>query len=250
MLSLFIVETNNEGVMLRIWSVKMTKYVVIVLAAGMGKRMKAGENKQFILLEDKPLIVHTLEVFDQDDWCEGILLVTREAERKRMGQLLNQYEWKKSIHLVIGGKERQDSVYQGLKNLTNKEAIIFIHDGARPFVRHADLHRLAEQASLSQAALLAVPVTDTIKQKNNELITTLDRTTLWAAQTPQAFTFERIWQAHVAAKQAGVYGTDDASLVERIGHPVEIVEGSYQNIKITTPEDLKQANYISRTDRI
>lgn len=222
----------------------MTEYVVIVLAAGMGKRMQAVKSKQFILLDNKPIIIHTLEAFESDPWCQRMILVVRAAERNQMEELIKQYPLNKSIQIVDGGEERQDSVYQGLQTLTNTDALILIHDSARPFVEESDIHRLAECASQSQAALLAVPVTDTIKQKKQQQLTTLDRATLWAAQTPQAFSFDWIWRAHLAAREAGVYGTDDGALVELMGLPVEIVEGSYQNIKITTPEDLDRSLHI------
>ena len=220
----------------------MTNYHAIVLAAGSGKRMNAGENKQFILIKDKPLIIHTLQVFDEDNWCQSIILVINPKERERMEQLLYQYPLSTLVTLVDGGSERQQSVYSGLEVLKEaKEDIVFIHDGARPFVKQSSLHQLADVTKHKQAALLAVPVTDTINQKHEDKLTTLDRKTLWAAQTPQAFTVDVIFQAHHMAKADNFLGTDDASLVERMGKPVEIVKGSYDNIKLTTPEDLKRA---------
>nr|WP_173917979.1 bifunctional 2-C-methyl-D-erythritol 4-phosphate cytidylyltransferase/2-C-methyl-D-erythritol 2,4-cyclodiphosphate synthase [Halobacillus sp. Marseille-Q1614] len=220
----------------------MINYSAIVLAAGQGKRMLAGQNKQFLMINDQPLIIHTLIIFSQDPWCEKIILVTNEKEHAQMQEVLNEYPIEKQIQLVNGGKERQDSVYAGLMALAEEsdDSLVFIHDGARPFVKRDNLHKLAEVVSKEGAGLLAVPVTDTIKQKGEQLVT-LDRKTLWAAQTPQGFRRTLITNAHHQAQEENFYGTDDASLVERLGEPVAVVEGSYDNIKLTTPEDLSKA---------
>ncbi|WP_226038406.1 2-C-methyl-D-erythritol 4-phosphate cytidylyltransferase [Aquibacillus saliphilus] len=219
----------------------MFKYYAIVLAAGEGKRMNAGENKQFIKVGNKPLIIHTLDVFADDSWCHSIILVVNYNEMKRMQDLINEYPVNKTVILVEGGSERQNSVLKGLSHINDPEGIVFIHDGARPFVSKDNLHQLATITNKKKAALLAVPVTDTIKQLNGNELTTLDRKTLWAAQTPQAFRVDVIHQAHDLAATENFLGTDDASLVERMGYPVEIVKGSYDNIKLTTPEDLQRA---------
>lgn len=220
----------------------MIEYVAVVLAAGMGKRMKAKENKQFLVLNNKPIIIHTLEIFDQDPWCRAIILVGQVSEQERMKVLLEKFNVTKNVQFVEGGKERQDSVYNGLEAIRKTNKLVLIHDGARPFVDQKDIHRLTKEASQTKAAILAVPVTDTIKQmKGKHTIKTIDRSTLWSAQTPQAFHFECIWQAHRKAREEEIYGTDDASLVERLNLPVSIVEGSYQNIKMTTPEDIDRA---------
>ncbi|WP_138420211.1 2-C-methyl-D-erythritol 4-phosphate cytidylyltransferase [Aquibacillus sediminis] len=217
-------------------------YNAIVLAAGLGKRMGAGENKQFITIKNKALILHTLDVFDRDSWCHSIVLVVNPKERQKMKDLVERYSYNTPVQMVNGGKERQESVYAGLKYLHGlDERIVFIHDGARPFVSEANLHELAEVTNRKHAALLAVPVTDTIKQKHGTQLTTLDRKTLWAAQTPQAFRFDAILEAHRLAVEEQFIGTDDASLIERTGAEVDIVPGSYQNIKLTTPEDLERA---------
>lgn len=224
----------------------MTKYTAIVLAAGQGKRMLTGRNKQFLIVDDKPLIIHTLSVFDQDDWCEELVLVTNEKERSQMEQLLTDFPIQQEVRLVDGGAERQNSVYAGLTVVENRGVPVFIHDGARPFVSQQLLHELAETAREKKAALLATPVTDTIKRKSATRLETLDRSTLWAAQTPQAFSYDLIKLAHEEAKKRGYYGTDDASLVERLDREVAIVKGSYDNIKLTTPEDLHKAEaYLS-----
>ncbi|WP_077304030.1 2-C-methyl-D-erythritol 4-phosphate cytidylyltransferase [Terribacillus halophilus] len=216
-------------------------YQAIVLAAGQGKRMQAGHNKQFLTIGQKPLIVHTLTVFDKDPWCESITLVVSKADQELMAEVLTSQRWATSINMADGGSERQESVLMGLEALPKNDGMVFIHDGARPFVTVERLHALAEACQQHQAALLAVPVTDTIKVRRGNRLETMDRELLWAAQTPQAFDYQLIYDAHVTAKADGVLGTDDASLVERLERDVFIIEGSYDNIKLTTPEDLYKA---------
>ena len=227
----------------------MTNYTVVILAAGQGKRMNAGRNKQFLMIDQQPLIIHTLQAFERDDWCEEIVLVTNPKERSAMEELLASSGVSQPVRFVGGGLERQDSVLAGLRAIQNTKIPVFIHDGARPFVKEQSLHQLAEKAVSERAALLAVKVTDTIKQKHNDQLKTLDRDTLWAAQTPQAFSYDLILEAHQQARKSGYYGTDDASLVEQLGEPVAIVEGSYDNIKLTTPEDLHKAEAYVRNQR-
>ncbi|MFC4405036.1 2-C-methyl-D-erythritol 4-phosphate cytidylyltransferase [Gracilibacillus xinjiangensis] len=224
------------------------EYHVIVLAAGQGKRMKAGKNKQFIQLQNEALIVHTLRNFVQDDWCKSIYIVISQEDQVEMKALLKNYPWFDQISFVPGGKERQDSGYQGIKAIKADmpDEVVMIHDGARPFIEQYHLHQLAVKAKEAKAALLAVQVTDTIKRRRADRIETLDRATLWAAQTPQAFHYTVIKKAHELAKEQQFTGTDDASLVEEYMPylPVEIVEGSYQNVKLTTPEDILRAEMI------
>lgn len=219
---------------------------MIVLAAGQGKRMKTGRNKQFIELLHKPLIIHTLEKFVRDNWCEQIYLVINPADQQVMMELISSYRWRGQIQFVHGGKERQESGYKGLLAVepAHQEKVVMIHDGARPFVEEQHLHHLAVAARAKGAALLAVPVTDTIKRKNGDQLDTLDRSILWAAQTPQAFDYQLIKRAHEHAASEQILGTDDVSLVELLGAPVEIVQGSYQNVKLTTPEDILRAEMI------
>ncbi|MBD8070977.1 2-C-methyl-D-erythritol 4-phosphate cytidylyltransferase [Bacillus sp. PS06] len=220
-------------------------YEIIILAAGQGKRMNAGKNKQFVTIKSIPLIIHTLRVFEEDDQCAGIILVINPIESEQINELLKKYEIKKVKRIVFGGKERQDSVYNGLKAIGNTE-IVLVHDGARPFVRIPTIHQLIEQAKSSSGAILAVPVKDTIKQVDDQLAVknTIDRTNVWSIQTPQAFQVDILIDAHQKAREEGFLGTDDASLVERLGKNVYIVESDYKNIKLTTPEDLLFAEAI------
>ncbi len=198
-------------------------YEAIVLAAGRGKRMNAGMNKQFLELGGEPLIVRTLNVFERDERCTR--MSSTQPSEADLEQLLVRFRIRKVAALTDGGEERQHSVYNGLQALAGEE-IVLIHDGARPFVRVHHLHELVNAAVQYGAAIPAVRVKDTIKKANGLFVEqTIDRSSLWAVQTPQAFRLSLIMEAHEAAKQAGYLGTDDASLVERIGKPVKIIEG-------------------------
>lgn len=220
------------------------KYEIIVLAAGQGKRMKAGRNKQFLTIQNVPLIIHTLQKFEQDPWCSGIVLVVNKKEVAIFEELLTEYPIQKVQSLTVGGDERQHSVYNGLKSLKQAQMVL-IHDGARPFVQQNTIHELVEKAASDKAAVLAVPVKDTIKRvEQGTVIETVERSSLWAIQTPQAFLFDVVMDAHEKAKTNEYLGTDDASLVEKAGQKVSIVEGNYDNIKLTTPEDLLYAEAI------
>ncbi|ART74645.1 2-C-methyl-D-erythritol 4-phosphate cytidylyltransferase [Sutcliffiella horikoshii] len=214
-------------------------YQVIVLAAGQGKRMKAGKNKQFIELEGKPVIIHTLSVFEADPWCMEIKLVINEKEKDIFKELQHQYPVQKIKEMVIGGEERQDSVYNGLTSLQSAE-IVLVHDGARPFISQEVIHHLVKKAAKEGAAIVGVPVKDTIKRvsKAGVVEQTVERSSLWSIQTPQAFRYAILKEAHDKAKAENYLGTDEASLVERIHVPVHIVEGEYENFKLTTPEDI------------
>ena len=152
----------------------MVIYNVIILAAGQGKRMNAGRNKQFIELLNKPLIIHTLEKFVRDEWCDKIYLVINPTEQQVIEELISTYRWRDRIQLVHGGQERQESGYKGLLAIESKgqSHVVMIHDGARPFVGRQHLHNLAIAAKDKGAALLAVPVTDTIKQRAGEKLAT------------------------------------------------------------------------------
>jgi 2-C-methyl-D-erythritol 4-phosphate cytidylyltransferase len=217
------------------------KYEVVIPAAGQGKRMNAGKNKQFIELDGIPVIVHTLKVFEYDPQCTGILLVVNPNERDIFAAMADQYE-------ISGGSERQHSVYNGLKAASSE--IVLVHDGARPFIKKNMMTKLVKAASKDGAATVAVPVKDTIKRVlNSEVIETVERSSLWAVQTPQAFRLSDILIAHEEALQSGFLGTDDASLIERSGRKVQVIEGDYTNIKLTTPDDLLLAKAILESER-
>ncbi|RSK25522.1 2-C-methyl-D-erythritol 4-phosphate cytidylyltransferase [Bacillus sp. HMF5848] len=223
------------------------EYHVIIPAAGQGTRMKAGKNKQFILLNDKPVIIHTLSIFEKADNCAGVIIVCNKAEKQQIQDLIIEYNITKVKAIVSGGKERQNSVWNGLKALQDitNSTLVLVHDGARPFVTQSMLNNLVQVAERNGAATVAVPVKDTIKRvKDHAVIETLERSSLWAIQTPQAFHMPLLFSAHQQAEDTNYVGTDDASLVEKLGQAVKIVEGDYRNIKLTTPEDMLYANAI------
>jgi 2-C-methyl-D-erythritol 4-phosphate cytidylyltransferase len=224
-------------------------YQVIIPAAGQGKRMGAGKNKLLLELEGIPLLIYTLKVFEKDNSCTGVVLSVNEQEKGEIDKLLRKYRIKKVIRVVSGGKERQYSVYHGVQAL-DENGIVLVHDAARPFIDHKLIKSLVDAAEQHGASVLAVPVKDTVKKvQGNKVIETVERSSLWAIQTPQAFRMSLLREAHERAIAEDFLGTDDASLVERIGKDVMIVEGTYDNIKLTTPEDLFFAETLIRKYR-
>ena len=212
-------------------------YEVVIPAAGQGKRMKAGKNKLFIELSGIPIIVYTLRVFEEDPNCKGIVLSINPVEEEYFTELIASYGLKKVKKLAVGGKERQQSVYNGLEYV--EEEMVLVHDGARPFINQEQIGALTSAASQHAGALLGVPVKDTIKKASGKkVLETMERSSLWAVQTPQAFRLSTLKRAHKQAEVDAFLGTDDASLLERIEEEVVIIEGNYDNIKITTQEDL------------
>ena len=223
------------------------KNFAIVVAAGKGKRMGADINKIYLKLGDKPVIIHTLEAFCQAREIDGIVIVISSEDRNYFEEeVVEKYSFSKPILIVEGGKERQMSVYNGLMALPKDADIVAIHDGARPFVTADMVDRSVAGARKYGAVVMATPVKDTIKEASENLYasSTLDRNKLWAVQTPQTFAYELIIRAHEEAKKQGIVATDDSALVERLGEPVKILRGSYDNIKITTWEDMLLAEQI------
>ncbi|MCA0758381.1 2-C-methyl-D-erythritol 4-phosphate cytidylyltransferase [Paenibacillus sp. N4] len=220
------------------------KWGVVIVAAGRGTRMGTKESKQYLRLGDKPILVHTLELFQSMDTVKEIVLVTGSGDLDRCGEWVRQYGLTKVSSVVAGGKERQDSVLCGLKALSAEW--VMVHDGVRPLVTADAVRVCCERAEQSGAAVLAVPVKDTIKQVNEAGViqSTPDRRSLWAIQTPQAFRRALLLEALERALAEGFMGTDDAMAVERLGVPVTVAEGEYTNIKITTPEDLPWAEFL------
>ncbi|MDR7240430.1 2-C-methyl-D-erythritol 4-phosphate cytidylyltransferase [Neobacillus drentensis] len=213
-------------------------YQVILPAAGQGKRMGAGKNKLLLELNGIPVLIHTLRVFEQDEACSGMILAIHPQDEPEFKVLLARYNVTKVITFVPGGKERQDSIYNALK-LVKTNGIILVHDAARPFILKEHIHRLADIAEETGAAILGVPAKDTIKKVDGGVVVeTVERSSLWAVQTPQAFRVLLLKEAYEQAEKDYFLGTDDASLVERLNYPVAMVEGDYDNIKLTTPEDL------------
>ncbi len=228
---------------------KNKKIGVVIPAAGKGTRMGSSQSKQFLLLNDKPIIIHTLERFQSSKEIDCIVLAVDTTDIFTIEDLVIKHNLTKVCEVVAGGLERQDSVWNGLKCLKSRAPnFVLIHDAVRPFVTHRMINLILEAVVESSAAITAVRIKDTVKNSIDGIFIseTLNRENLWLAQTPQAFDYELISRAFVKAHQEHFYGTDDASLVERIGVRVSLVEGSYRNIKITTPEDLDTAQYFAR----
>jgi len=218
----------------------------IIPAAGVGRRMGHKIPKPYLTLAGKPILAHTLAVFESLPEIDEITLVTQPSELELCQEkIVIPYGFQKVLRLVPGGKERQDSVYHALKILHQQEhlEIILVHDGVRPFVTPEAIRRVIKTARDTGAAILAQIAQDTIKQvnKKHRVVRTLDRRELWLVQTPQAFRADLLWKAFVEAYANNFYGTDEASLMENLGVPVTVVKGSTHNIKITTQEDLHLA---------
>ena len=213
---------------------------VVIVAAGSGSRMKRDINKQFIKLDGKEIIAYTIEKFYKSEDIGDIVIVIKENEEKYfIENIINKYGFD-NIKLAYGGKERQDSVYNGIKKLNRNCEIVLIHDGARPFVNEYIIKNSIKEAKENNAVVVGVPVKDTIKvvDSDGNIVDTPNRSLLWSVQTPQSFKYEIITKAYEYAYSNDYYGTDDAMLVEHIGYNVKMIEGSYDNIKITTEEDL------------
>ena len=218
------------------------KVGAIIAAAGYGRRMKSDRPKQLLVLNGTPIIVHTIRKFDA---CPAIGYVIVTAPRESLDeviQLVKSAGFKKSVTVVEGGERRQDSVAMGLKRLQPGTDIVAVHDGVRPFVPVEDIEKVVGQAEHSGAAILAVPIVETVKQAEKDFVqSTLTREHLVLAQTPQVFKTAILKEAFERAAKDEYYGTDESSLVERLGHPIAIVRGSERNIKITRPSDLTLA---------
>lgn len=220
------------------------KTTAIVLAAGSGKRMNSKVHKQYLLLKGKPVLYYSLKAFE-DSRIDDIILVVGAGEIDFcQKEIVEQYGFRKVRAVVEGGKERYHSVYEGLKAAGDTDYVL-IHDGARPFVSQAIIERTLEAVCEYKACVVGMPVKDTIKIVDEETFAkeTPNRSTVWMVQTPQAFSYPLIYDAYARVLAKGDSDiTDDAMVVERMtDYKVKLIEGSYQNIKITTPEDLDVA---------
>ncbi|MBE6023151.1 MAG: 2-C-methyl-D-erythritol 4-phosphate cytidylyltransferase [Cellulosilyticum sp.] len=220
----------------------MTKIAAIIVAGGSGKRMGTAIKKQFIKLQDKEVLAHTIEAFNALEEISEVIVVTGEEDiHKVQTEIVEAYHFNKVSKVVAGGKERQDSVYNGLMATSEEIEYVMIHDGARPFISKELLKRAIEKTIECKATIIAVPVKDTIKvvePKVGIVERTPEREKLWAVQTPQSFEKKLLIEAYEDAQQKGLQVTDDSMIVEAYGNRVHVVLGDYTNIKITTPEDL------------
>jgi len=214
------------------------KVGAIIPAAGRGKRIGASVPKQFLEIQGKPLLHHTLTVFASCKLIDYVVLVMPRTDVDETGDdWLNKYEIVREV--VVGGEQRQDSVYNGFNSLEEETGIVVVHDGVRPFTTPQMITATVEAAQQHGAAITAIPVSDTVKQAADGFVKqTVSRDGLWRVQTPQAFQYGLLKQAFKKAKKDSYYGTDEGSLVEYLGERVKIVPGSELNIKITRKEDL------------
>ena len=219
----------------------------IIPAAGTGSRVGSSSYKQFLEIGGKPVIIHTLERFQQASAVDDMVVVLPPGKVEEFSRRITAYGFHKPLHFVAGGELRQDSVYQGLLSLNGEETeIVVVHDAVRPLVEADLIHRVVERARFTGAAIAAIPTVDTIKEVSPQgvVVDTPQRSALRQVQTPQAFAYSILREAFQRAYADGYYGTDDSSLVERIGVQVAVVPGSPLNIKITTPEDVRFAELI------
>ena len=221
------------------------KYAAIVLAAGSGKRMKSQVHKQYRIIQDRPVLYYSLKAFEDSAVDEIVLVVGKGEEKFCRKEIVDKYGISKVKAIVEGGKERYHSVFEGLKQTSDADYVL-IHDGARPFVNQDIIRRCMQEVQKYQACVVGMPVKDTIKIADEEGYAkqTPDRKNVWMIQTPQTFSYALIYEAYEEMlKTEDTAITDDAMVLERIkGKKSKLIEGSYRNIKITTPEDLLIAN--------
>ena len=217
---------------------KRGRVAAVIVAAGSSQRMQ-GINKTWAMLGAKPLLAHSICVFEESGLIDDLVVVLAQDALLDGKQLHEQEGWRTICAMCPGGARRRDSVLAGLEALSPAPDYVLIHDGARPFITSTLIERGLAAARQHGAATAAVPVKDTIKRAGPDglVLETLDRSALWSIQTPQVFAYDLILSAHRSIDHTWD-ATDDAALVERVGHPVALFMGAYENIKITTPDDL------------
>lgn len=223
---------------------RLGEVTAVIVAGGQGRRMGASVNKVFLQLDGKEILAHTVAAFEQSPEISEIVIVAQEEDRERMTALSNQCGFSKVKKIVKGGASRQKSVYEGLKAASG--SIVLIHDGARALIDRQGIQQVLADCIRYGAAAIGVSCKDTLKQIGPEgfIERTLDRESIWQIQTPQAFYLEDIVKCHREALAEGFEATDDCALAERYGARVFVTRGSYENLKITTPEDLEVAQKI------
>ena len=229
---------------------RSVRCTAIVLAAGQGKRMNSSTPKQFLVIDERPILYYCLNTFQNSKFIDEIILVvSEEVQEYCKREFVEKYAMNKISNIVLGGKERYLSVWNGLASV--KEGYVFIHDGARPFVDDGMIERAYRGVREYSACVVGMPVKDTIKivDENGFARETPPRNELWMIQTPQVFEADLVKEAYSQfIMQGHHHATDDAMIVEEMmKHPVKLIKGSYENIKITTPEDLKVANSFAQS---
>ena len=228
------------------------KVRVVIAAAGKGSRMQSMTNKQYMLLNSRPVLAYSLDFFEKMDIVEEIVVVCGENELDFcQKEIIQRYKYQKVAAILPGGKERQDSVWRGLQSMGTDTDLVAVHDGARPLLSSGVFSNLVREASEWGAAVPGISSKDTIKSIDRDgfVRQTLDRSSVFAIQTPQIFSYSELMTAYREAYEEDFQGTDDASLFERYIGRVKVVEGDYNNLKITTPGDLIIAEALLRGQR-
>jgi len=231
------------------------KHIAIIVAAGKGLRMKSPQKKQYLELENIPVLTRTITAFECHGKIDDIILVLPSRDKVFCKQsIVEPFDFKTPIHLINGGKTRQESVFNGLQkacslSFSPDRAVVLIHDGVRPFIDKPLIDDCIDRAVVTGGCIPAVKITDTVKKvvDKETVLKTIDRDQLFLAQTPQVFRLDLVLEAFKHAKATEFCGTDDASIMENAGIPVTIIPGSLSNIKLTTPEDLLLARYLLNT---
>jgi 2-C-methyl-D-erythritol 4-phosphate cytidylyltransferase len=224
---------------------------VIVVAGGQGVRMNAPVRKQYLPLAGGMVLTHTIQRFDRCPQIRQIVVVVPETDLDFCRrELIDPVHWKTTLILTAGGPTRQISVRNGLRMLPPTDGVVLVHDGVRPLVPAGLIAACIQEAERSGACVPAVPADDTLKRVDAEgwVRSGVDRENLWRIQTPQGFRLELLRRAHEAADRQRIQGTDDGSLVERLGHPVRVIPGSKRNFKLTTTEDVEIAEALLRAE--
>lgn len=213
---------------------------VIIAAAGNSTRYGTGKSKQFLILDNTPVLIKSIQAFEEIDDVKEIIVTARKQDFDIIEDFIAQYGVRKVKHIVEGGATRQDSIYAAVEKIDEKADLVAVHDGARPLIKRKVIESVIQKADKVDAAACAVPVKDTIKiiDSSGKIVTTPERDSLRAVQTPQIFRFSLYKEAIEKAVSEGKQYTDDCQLVESMGYPVYLVDGDYENIKITTPDDL------------
>ncbi len=219
---------------------------VVIAAGGTGRRMGGPLPKQYLRLGDRSILERTLALFNAHPEVREIVAVVPQPHLERTAWIVRRGSLGKVMRVVAGGKDRQESVWNGLNAFRGSPGVVLVHDAVRPLVRRRVIDAVIGQARRHGAAVAGVRVKDTIKVEGRKgfFTKTLDRGKLWSIQTPQGFSFSLVYAAHKRARTSGFIGTDDASLLERSGRRIKIVEGDYDNVKITTAEDLSFAKMV------
>jgi 2-C-methyl-D-erythritol 4-phosphate cytidylyltransferase len=226
-------------------SINISAVGAIIVAAGKGSRMGLGYNKVFADLCGRPVLDHTIGAFAESGLVGTLVLVISPDDEEKAAKICLPYKERLNVILTIGGAERQDSVYNGLKALPGNVDVVLIHDGARPFVDRRIIEKSIYKAMVHGAACAGIPAKDTIKIVDDEkrIVSTPERRFMWQAQTPQSFKKDIIINAYIYASENGIQETDDAGVAEKAGIKVVMFEGSFRNIKLTSPEDFRMAEY-------